>query len=361
MSNQLPPYITREAVLERLPAIFPEGTPNRNYCIRLMSASTIFTMLYIGAVDGNDVYAAPKHIYRMTVEQAQDDTSAGRTNYRANSLKKGVDIPGVRWYADNTREPIRDETLREGLQRVGAVIAIPIPTTSSKPRYALQQDFAALFNPNLTGDGLARAIEQWQHNNLSAGALIRISLAGRTSGSTTGNVLVSLPNGEVRSLSTGLSSDISKAVIEIFAPIYLVNPAVLWISTSDAKVPYLDKRIANSIGLNIEADKELPDIILADLAGNTPTLIFVEVVATDGAVTPRRQEAIYNITEAAGLERKSIAFVTAYLDRQSPGFKKTIANLAWGSFAWFVSEPDKIVHFSDGSSKLIDIISPINL
>ena len=50
--------------------IFPDGTPNRTYCVRLMAASTVFTMLYIGAVEGSDVFLAPKHVYRMTDEQA---------------------------------------------------------------------------------------------------------------------------------------------------------------------------------------------------------------------------------------------------------------------------------------------------
>lgn len=45
----LPPYVSRELVSERLPLIFPEGTPNRNYCVREMAASTVFAMLYTKA------------------------------------------------------------------------------------------------------------------------------------------------------------------------------------------------------------------------------------------------------------------------------------------------------------------------
>jgi hypothetical protein len=32
------------------------------------------------------------------------------------------------------------------------------------------------------------------------------------------------------------------------------------------------------------------------------------------------------------------------------GFKKTVSGLAWGSFAWFLSEPEQIVQLHDGSS-----------
>jgi hypothetical protein len=48
-----PPYATHELVAERLPLIFPEGIPNRTYCVRDLAASTVFTALYVGAVEGS--------------------------------------------------------------------------------------------------------------------------------------------------------------------------------------------------------------------------------------------------------------------------------------------------------------------
>ena len=49
-----------------------------------------------------------------------------------------------------TREPIRDETLREGLVATGAVTErTDLATTSSKPRYASKANFAALFDLRL--------------------------------------------------------------------------------------------------------------------------------------------------------------------------------------------------------------------
>ena len=128
----LPPYVTRGLVAERLPLIFPEGTPNRNYCIRELAASTIFTMLYIGAVEGQDRYLGPVHVYRMTEEQSQVSGNDDRLHYASPVLKHKYDFQGTRWYADNTREPIRDETLREGLVAIGAVLALTRSLSSSK-------------------------------------------------------------------------------------------------------------------------------------------------------------------------------------------------------------------------------------
>lgn len=347
----LPPYATREAVAALLPMIFPDGTPNRGYCTRELAASTVFTMLYIGAVEGSGSYLGPVHVYRMTERQAAMADSVERTAYAIAVFEKNFRAPGERWYADNTREPIRDETLREGLMELGAVIARDdLPTTSSKPRYAMKASFAALFDPALSGEDLRSAIGEWQTRNLSKSALarVRIMQAGAAGGGA--GVLVTFPNRETRQLASGPSSIIAKAVIEDFAPRFLDRSAVLWLSESGNKVVARDDAIANAIGLQIEVDKNLPDLVLADLGPREPLIVFVEVVATDGAITVRRQDALHALTDAAGFERSQIAFVTAYRDREQAAFKKTISSLAWGSFAWFASEPDDLIHMRGGSS-----------
>ena len=53
----LPPLLTVSDIRERLQSIFPEGTANRNYVTREISAKTVFVMLYIGAVEGRELLA----------------------------------------------------------------------------------------------------------------------------------------------------------------------------------------------------------------------------------------------------------------------------------------------------------------
>lgn len=339
----LPPYVSRELISERLPIIFPEGTPNRTYCIREITASTVFAMLYIGAVEEADVWLGPVHVYRMTDVQAKDFNDEARLSYRSNLRKKSYQVPGNRWYADNTREPIRDETLREGLLVVGAVIErVGVPTTSGAPRYALKKDLAALFDPALVGESLNVSILAWQENHLSRSARARVSLMRAGTVSKEG-VLVNFPNGDTRRLASGPSSDISKAVVEVFSVKFLEEPGVIWLSESGNKTAHSDVKLALSIGLDIQANKDLPDLILVDVGPLQPLIVFVEVVATDGAITPRRQEALYAITDKGGFDRSQVAFVTAYGDRETAGYKKTMSGLAWGSFAWFMSEPDSLI------------------
>lgn len=328
----------------RLTRIFPEGTPNRNYCTRSIAARTVFVMLYVGAVEGTDTWLAPKQVTRMSDAQAALHDERERLAYATNSMRAGFRQLGARWYEDNTREPIRDETLKDGLVQVGAVVIRQgLPTTSGRGRYALTADFAALFDPGLTGEALGTAISRWQAHHLSAGALARIQIVRRGAITSSGSVPVTFPNGETRQLSPGPSSLITKAVVEEFAPRFLKQAAVIWLSESGNKVVARDDALAQSIGLTIAADRLLPDLILADLGQRDLLLVFIEVVATDGPISESRRQALLQLATAARLAPGQVAFVTAYLDRTQAAFKKTVPALAWQSFAWFAAEPDHIL------------------
>lgn len=345
--------LTREEVHARLQDIFPEGAANRTYLTRMLAASTVFTALYIDAIENGTAFLGPKHVYRMTDEQAAKVDNASRNAYATGVLRPGGHIEGQRWYQDNTREPIRDETLREGLVAIGAVTErSDLPTTSSRPRYALKAAFAALFDPALTGEDLKARIAAWQAEALSTGALARMAIVRRGAGVSTDQVLVTFPNGETRRMKPGPSSEITKAVVEVFAATFLGDPAVVFLSESGNKVVARDEELARSIGLAIQADKNLPDTILVDLAPAHPLLVFVEVVATDGPVNERRKEALLELVAASGFPAEHVAFVTAFLDRSAGPFKKTVDALAWGSYAWFAAEPTNLIVLSQAENRL---------
>ena len=340
----LPPLLPVPEIHRRLQTIFPEGTANRNYVTREIAAKTIFVMLYVGAVDGEDRWLRPDQVTRMSDSQAALSGNQLRTDWTRLSMRPAAgDIEG-KWYAANTREPIRDETLREGLVRLGAVKEREgLATTSPLPRYALTPEFVALFDPSLTEQELARSIKDWQAANLSGGALARVAIMRRGAVAREGRILVTFPNGETRNMEPGPSSVISKAVVEEFASRFLIEPGVIWLSESRNHVVARDDRLAQEIGLTIEPDKNLPDLILVDLGPAEPLLVFVEVVATAGPVNEARQAALMAIATEAGFGEAQVAFLTAYADRDDPAFKASVSELAWRSFAWFMSEPDHIV------------------
>jgi hypothetical protein len=357
----LPPYIDRATIHERLKNIFPEGIPQRNYCVREAAASTVFTMLYVGAIEASGEWAGPKQVVRMTDGQAAKKDDAARIAYAKASMKPGFQPEGKTWYLENSREQIRDETIRQGFITNNAVVErAGLATTSSLPRYALKTDFAKLFDPALSDDAFEKAAATWLEQHLSATALARTVLMRRGATTTGEGILVTFPNGETRRMAPGPSSIISKAVIEEFAKRYLINPAVLWVSESGAKVVARDDELAAQLKLKISADRNLPDIILVDLGDGKDghvLLIFIEVVATDGPVTPQRQEALLKIATDAGFPPERVAFMTAYVDRSHAAFKKTVSELAWQSFAWFAAEPEHLVVLHQGKQEAVDSLS----
>jgi hypothetical protein len=230
------------------------------------------------------------------------------------------------------------------LAQVGAVLIRPsVPTTSSKGRYALQKEFANLFDPNRQGEHLDAAIDRWRQENLSPSELSRTLLKNQSAAAALTKVSVTFPNGETRQMSAGPSSLIAKAVVEQFAPTFLRDPVVIWISESSQKVFYRDDRLAKRLGLSIDEQLLLPDMILADIGAKNTTILFIEVVASDGPMNENRRSTLQEMGIRAGYTPDNLAFLTAFEDRDATPVKKNIGSLAIDTFAWFRTEPDILV------------------
>ncbi|MEQ6280841.1 BsuBI/PstI family type II restriction endonuclease [Kluyvera huaxiensis] len=350
----LPVIPPLNVIMERLPLIFPEGTENRGYLIREIAAKTIFVMFYAGAIEGLERWIRPSQVVSMGDSQAALTDTVSRDSWVKMTFSTKKTRPVDAWYAENTREPIRDETIKNGLIPCNAIVERKgIPTTSSHPRYCLNQSFAALFDTGLENDVLLHAISNWQENHLNKAALARLRLLKSGAEIAEDAVIVTFPNGEKRTLAPGPSSVIAKAVIEVFAPNFLKKPTVLWLSESGNKVIARDEVLAQALGLNIDASKALPDIILVDLGedrtGSDMLVVFTEVVATDGPINRERKITLTRLAIDAGFSEGNLAFLTAFIDRSAAPFRKAIPELAWGSYAWFASEPDHLIDLRDDS------------
>ncbi len=96
---KLPALPPLEVIADRLPLIIPEGIPNRSYCIRSTAIKTVYTMIYIGAVEGTGILLSPKQAYRMTDEQSMKISEEERRDYYKKSISNDrTPITGTRWY-----------------------------------------------------------------------------------------------------------------------------------------------------------------------------------------------------------------------------------------------------------------------
>ncbi|MGD0108231.1 MAG: BsuBI/PstI family type II restriction endonuclease [Rhodopila sp.] len=348
MGTSLPPLLPVDEIRQRLIATFPDGIPNREHIVKPNTARVVFCSLYIGAIEGSDRWFAPRHLYRMT----DDLAGVADPDIRLSFYKRVPKSSNQAWYADNSREGARDEGVRRGLIPLNAMIKRQgVDTTSSKGRYALHPAFSALFDPALTGSALLTAIEAWQNTYLTGAARARAALAGTMDDE---GITVVHPQGGSTLLPAGESPLITKAVVEEFSKRFLARPAVVWISDSAIK-RFSDDRLNQVLQIKLDAASLLPDVILVDRAPPGLKLVFVEVVSTDGTVTEQRKADILKLLAASamGYEPEDAIFVTAYRDRGSRPVPKALRELAWNSFAWFMSEPDHLVQLHNGPPRLL--------
>lgn len=345
---------------ERIKIIIPKELDPNGYILREIGAKTVFVMLFSFCVNKEN-WIRPATITCMNdeISRITDETLRLKWLNTFQGRKAPKAIPG-RWYMPNTREPIRDETIRE-MVRLGCVIEkTGLATTSPIPRYSLQNDFANLFDPSLTDEKFTIAANDWRQKYLSQSALARIALSKKMVTQNNAGVLVTLPNGETRRLSPGPSSELIKAVLEKFSKKFLKNPAAILISESAKKIIMKDEDLCNSIGLNIDVSTVLPDIILMELGSSLPLLLFIECVATDGPISERRKKELENIAVNARYNINDCVYITVFKDRTDQVSRRLNPSIAWGTFIWYATEPDSIIYLHKGSERNFTYISDIH-
>jgi len=343
-----------DEIQARLAAIFPEEFPDRGILVGIMAARVIFVCLYGGAIEGHGRYMRPSHVYLFTQQQAEKTTEDERLAWISNASKQGFRPPGQRWYADTSKEPIRDDLMRNQLLRMGIMQKLSgYSTTASTPVNYLSADFAALFAPNLTFESLAATIQSWRVRNLDQATRQRMILKAQGINAKAGDLLIELPDGARIRVSAGPSSLIAKGLIEEFARRHLDSPALLWLSASDKKSLPQFVELSASVGLKFDVNAELPDVILADMK-EPIRFLFCEIVATDGPTTETRKQALLAIVRESQIPPNAVEFLTAFEDREATPFRKTFSQLAVDSLIWFRTEPDLLVILSTANRKDFD-------
>lgn len=215
-----------------------------------------------------------------------------------------------------------------------------------------------LFDPDLQGAALEIAIDSWRESNLDPHVLKRMALAASGVFEREGDMEVRLPNtGQVFRLPIGEASVITKAVCEVLAWRVAERPVVIHLSMSDVKKrPELAKN-AEMLGLSIDPQAALPDVIIADLPKlGKLRLTFIEVVHTDGPITELRRAALLDIARKAGVPSQHVNMITAFEDRSVGIFKKRFSELANQSSVWFRTEPDMLMRMENlPARKVVDL------
>lgn len=341
----LPPLLPLPDVRARLELVFPPEFPDRGILVGIMCARVVFAAIYGGFVSGEKRFFRPSTITNFSDEQAAMTSDAERADWAIRAVKQGFKPIGNIWYANNSREPVRDDLIRNRLIPLGIVSKLAgYAPTHPAPIYSISPQFVALFHPDLVGDALEGAVADWRQRNLNAHTLKRMALLASGVKAKEGDVTVQLPTtGKTLRLTAGEASIITKDVCEVLAPSMAAEPVVIHVSISDQKTFPELAGAASAVGLEFDPSLELPDVVFVDVSRDPMPVVFVEVVHSDGPITELRAQALRELAESAGINAEHLRFVTAFEDRNSDALRKRFSELAIGSNVWCRSEPDMLI------------------
>jgi hypothetical protein len=99
-------------------------------------------------------------------------------------------------------------------------------------------------------------------------------------------------------------------------------------------------------------ERVLPDLVFADVGaiGDELQLVFLECVATAGAMTRERVTNLRRWLADNGFATTRSVFGTVFADRADPAFRRYVGELAWGTFVWFASEPEQLLVLYEGGA-----------
>lgn len=344
--SSLPPLLSLAQVSDRLNTIFPSNFPDRSILVGDMATRLFFVLLYGGFIEGKSRYLRPSTVIRFSLEQADLTSDEDRMAWLATCQSPGHVIRGKQWYADNSREPLRDDLIRNRAMPIGIIVKREgVPPTSPAPIYALSAPFARLFDQTLQGEELEQAVAAWQERHLDPMTLKRMRLLAQGVKAKEGQVVVELPmTGKTLRLAPGEASAITKDVCEVLSRRLLEQPVVIHVSLSDQKLFKELEGEAEAVGLTFNPSAELPDVVMVDIGHDHGMVVaFVEVVHSDGPITELRKQSLLRIAAEAGIAPEHVRLVTAFEDRNAPAFKKRVSELARESAVWFRSEPELLL------------------
>lgn len=346
------PLLSLEDYVDRLQLIFPRAAFDTVMSSPL-AGSAVAALIYVGAI-GDDTgpvpdecWARPSTVLRMSDEiftrQDEADRAAITTALAAGTraigeLHRGWGVEYHPWYADNTRETLRDETFRRWQEHGALRHRAGLATSSPQPAWVLAASFAGLFAPTLEGDELETAVDAWRSEHMEPAALLRIRTAAQRE-QREHTVDVRLPNGDIRRLEPGAASQVLRGVIEDWAPRRLTDPVVLSISEPGDKVHLADQAVLARLGITIDPGALLPDALLVDIGATPITFWIIEAVNSDGPITEERKQRLLQWASDQRIDPANCQFVSAFLSRNDAAARRRLKDIATGTFAWYADEP----------------------
>lgn len=362
------PLPSQEECAERLELVFPRAAFD-TVLSNPLAAWAVASMIYFDAVvpaagdlPPGATWARPTMILWMSDEAYGRSDPTFRSNWvraalggkqKVAALLGSVGLTFSQKYGDNSRETLRDETFPAWLDEGALRVKPGVKTSSPRPRWALTDAFADLFEPGLPESTVLERIESFRESHMSPGGKVKAVVA-RERGEKAHAVEVKLPDGTVRQLEPGETSVILKGIIERWAPVRLADPVVLSVSEPGDKIYTADSAVMRRLGIVIDVATLLPDALLVDIESIPPVFWIVEAVASDGPISEDRKRSLLRWAAKQRIPEESCRFLTAFGSRNAAPAKRRLKDLAAGTYAWYADEPERELAWYDLSAASVE-------
>jgi hypothetical protein len=237
-------------------------------------------------------------------------------------------------YAPNTRETFRRQTMH---QLVDAGIALYNPDDPRRPVNSPK----AVYQISPTALALIRTFGSaaWE-SRLADFHAASPSLAEKYAAAREQHLVpVTVSPGKQIKLTPGEHSTLIKAIIEDFAPRFVPGSVLVYAGDTGAKWGYFDQLLLETLGVTVNANGKMPDVVLHFPAKDW--LILVESVTSHGPVDGKRHGELASLFGSASA---GLVYVTAFPDRQV--MAKYLGAVAWETEVWVADAPSHMIHFN---------------
>ena len=242
--------------------------------------------------------------------------------------KAGLDKSG---YQPNTRESIRDETIKPFADAGLVEIKFGLAKNDRNNAHRLTAQFAALvrtYGSDKWKDALAGYLETHQRYTE---ALEQAKKADTGYSVEYQGIKLQLDRSEHNKLQI--------QILDFFAPRFTHNGKLLYIGDTSNKNLYQDEDTMRELGISIPSEsRTYPDIIIFDHVDRR--IVFVEAYSSTGEFTLTRVKEISNSCRCSN--DIEVAFVTAFSTTKR--MKSKLDSIAWDTDIWIAEHPTHLIH-----------------
>jgi len=237
-------------------------------------------------------------------------------------------------YAENTRETLRRQTLHQFKDAGMVALNVDDPSRATNSPHS---------NYMVVSEAL-EVIKKYgtpEFDSALAGYLITAPGLAAIYGAARNlaRIPVTLPNGELITLSGGGQNVLLKTMVEDFCSVFTPGGHVLYIGDADEKLAVFDVDALAKLGVVIETHGKMPDLIVYMPDKNW--LVLLEAASSHGPVDAKRHGELKTLFAGSSA---GLVYVSCFPDRQT--MRKYLTDLAWETEAWNAAEQTHLIHLN---------------